>query len=528
MYTVEEKESSTALAGFRLSPQQRQIWRQQPAAIAYGAQCSIRLTGRLDTEALRTAIAGVVDQYEILRTSFQRQPGMRTPVQVICKQPALSWHESDLINHDADSQQRQIVVACEADQRERVRERDSSGAVLRVSVLRFAAEDHVVVLTLPRLCADHTSLSLLISEIARAYDECLSGEIEPGESLQYADFCEWQNELAESDDAEAGRAFWLNQQAVSTPVRLPFETEGVSTTARERLSFTFAPEISSGLIRLADDHGLSRQTVLLTCWQVLLRRLCGQESFYINCLFEGRNYDELNSAIGLFARSLPLFCRLHDEQTLVSLGHEIEDRCSQMSEWQEYYGGEAEAQTDQISFEYFERVSHRVTVGGLKWRVLDQQSDLQQAKLGLRCERIDESEVKGEISYDSQVYLRSDIEWLIERLQTIVKSVIKDVTQNVAEVAIVSEREWKYLVKELAQTGEQDVLVEEDQSIVSLFEATVQRHASRVAIVCAQEELTYGDLNRRANQLARFLRARGVGPDVNVALFVERKINAFV
>ena len=69
---------------------------------------------------------------------------------------------------------------------------------------------------------------------------------------------------------------------------------------------------------------------------------------------------------------------------------------------------------------------------------------------------------------------------------------------------------------------------EEDESIVRLFEATVQRYANRVAIVCGEEQLTYGELNGRANQVARFLRVRGIGPDVNVALFVERKVNAFV
>ena len=142
---------------------------------------------------------------------------------------------------------------------------------------------------------------------------------------------------------------------------------------------------------------MSTQTLLLTCWQVLLRRLSGQESFYINCLFEGRNYDELNNTIGLFARSLPLLCRLHDEQPSFRSAQEIEERCSQMSEWQEYYEGEAATQTDQISFEYFERVDHHAD----RWRsgvesAWTSAAAIQQAKLGLRCESIGESEVRAE------------------------------------------------------------------------------------------------------------------------------------
>ncbi|HEX6284218.1 MAG TPA: AMP-binding protein, partial [Pyrinomonadaceae bacterium] len=484
MQILEEK-VSTALTGYRLSPQQRQIWSQQPAAISHGAQCVISLTGKLHDDVLRSAIAGVVEQHEILRTSFQRQPGMRTPVQVIGEQPALG-----------------------------------------VSVLRLAEEDHSLVLTLPALCADYKSLSHLLAEIARAYEECLSGELTPVESLQYADFCEWQNELAESADADAGRAFWLGQPAVSHPMHLPFAAAGDATSEPERLSFTFDPEVTSKLVRCAGQHGLSTQALLLACWQVLLRRLSGQETFYVNCLFDGRNYDELNNAIGLFARSLPLFCRLRDEQTVISLGAEIEKRCSEMSEWQEYYEGEATNQTDQISFEYLERVDHHLSVSGLDWNVLDQRAAaIQHAKLGLRCERIGDDEVRTEISYDPHAYTRADVEWLIERMQTIVQSAVTNPAQTVSQVAIVSERERKYLVEELSH-GEPAAI--EDESIVTLFEKAAERYANRVAVVCGEEQLTYGELNRRANQLARFLRVRGIGPDVNVALFMERRVNAFV
>ena len=396
---------------------------------------------------------------------------------------------------------------------------------LRVSLHRLGEQDHDLVLTIPVLCCDYQSLSLLTSEIARAYDECLSGEITPSDSLQYADFCEWQNELAESADADAGRAFWLNQQAVSQPMHLPFAAAGDAASEPERLSFAFDPEVTSELVRCAYQHGLSTQALLLACWQVLLRRLSGQETFYVNCLFEGRNYDELNNAIGLFARSLPLFCRLRDEQSVVSLGAEIEERCSQMSEWQEYYEGEAAAQTDQISFEYLERVDHHLSVSGLDWNVLDQRASIQHARLGLRCERIGEDEVRAEISYDSQVYSRSDVEWLIERMQTIVRSALENPAQTISHVAIVSEREQKYLVEQLS-TGEQAAI--DGESIVTLFEQAAERYASRAAVVCGEEQLTYGELNRRANQLARFLRMRGVGPDVSVALFMERRVNAFV
>ena len=518
---MDEKENSPVLVGYRLAPQQRQLW-QQAATIAYGARCVIRLTGLLHPEILRTAIAGVVQQHEILRTTLQRQPGMRTPVQVICEQPVLHWREIDLANRDTTSQRSEIDRVCETDKHTKAAERESSA--LRISLVRLGNQSHVLVLTLPALCADYTSLSLLTREIVRAYDHCFSGEIVPGEFLQYADFSEWQNELAEGEEeAAAGRVFWLNQQT-STPLRLPFETEDVSLTTPEGLSFTFALETASALMRLAVHHGISTQSMLLACWQVLLARLSGRHSFQLNSLFDVRHYDELNGAIGLFTRSLPLCCQLDNEKTLFSLARETEDRCAQISEWQEYYDIDT-PMTEQISFEYCERMDQHVSGSGLQWAVLDQRSEIQQAKLGLRCERIAAHEIKAELSYNPHVYTQSDIEWLSERMQTVVESLVAQVTQKIGELAIVSERERKFLVE--AGTSEA-MFVPEEQSIVSLFEAAAKSYATRVACVCGDGQLTYRELNGKANQLARFLRARGVGPDVSVALFTERTVNAFV
>lgn len=526
MQTVDEKQSSAVLNGYRLAPQQRQLWQQQ-TAVTYGAQCVVQLTGRLDVYALRTAIAGVVEQHEILRTSFQRQPGMRTPVQVISEAAELDWREIDLTGYDTDSQQTEVRVVCDADRRANAAASNNSGEVLRISLLRFATQTHLLVVTLPALCADYTSLSVLVHEIAQTYDQCSrNGGPAAAESLQYADFCEWQNELAAGEDAAAGNTFWANQQVnTAAPLRLPFETSGVSNVATERLNFSFDSTDARTFVEVADRHDVSTQSLLLSCWQVLLGRLSGQQSFYLNCLVDLRHYDELDGAIGLFARSLPLYCRLGDAQTVLSLALNTEARCAELSEWQEYYESETPA-NGLISFEYCERIGEQVSASGLKWEVLDQHSEIQQAKLGLRCERTEAGEINAELSYDPQVYEKSDVEWLIDRMQTTIRSVIENASQTIGEVTVVSERESKFLVEELSGTSDESVA--EDQSIVSLFEATVETYGSRVAIVCGEETLTYAELNRKANQLARFLRARGVGPDVNVALFVERTVNAFV
>jgi len=558
--------NSTTLTGYDLAPQQRQVWQRQmsrsasganaetttgAALISYDAQSVVKLAGRVQTEALRTAITTVVEHHEILRTSFQRRFGMRTPVQVICEQPALHWREEDLTAHDTASQRREIQLVCEDDKRAKAADPDAFGAVLRVSLLRLAAEHYIVVLTLPTLCADDASLSLLTREISRTYDEHIGGEMTPGETLQYADFCEWQNELTKSDETDAGRSFWLNQQAVSfNPLRLPFEAEThdkaianaaiggamprLSTAAPARLSFTLPAEITAQLEGVAARCGVSTQTMLLACWQVLLWRLTARENFFVNCVFGVRHYEELKDSLGLFARALPLSCRLQEQRTLVSLAQEIEERCAQMSEWQEYYEGDEATQTEQIGFEYAERIRGWASASGLEWAIIEQRSEMQRPKLGLKCDKITNregearAEVMAEISYDSHAYTRADVERLVERMQRVIESAVENVEQTIADMPVVPEREWKYLVDELSQPEDEVTTAGEQRTIVELFEEIAQEFGGRVAVVAGDEELTYGELNRRANQLARFLRLRGVGADVRVALFMERNVDAFV
>ena len=183
-----------------------------------------------------------------------------------------------------------------------------TGPLLHVVLLVLSPEKHLLLLLLPALCADTIAIENLVREISRSVAGACNDEIGE-EPLQYADLAEWQNETLESGSATAGKAFWRKMDiSALLDIKLPFETRPARECGfePELLSLTISQRVAAKLEQLAGNYGLSIPLFLLGCWQILLWRLTEQTDNVVGVLHDGRNYLELEEAIGLFAKCLPL------------------------------------------------------------------------------------------------------------------------------------------------------------------------------------------------------------------------------
>ena len=320
---------------------------------------------------------------------------MRTPMQVIHEEPSIAWREEDFSNEASDTQH-SLIDAVIKD--ETLLKLPEAAAGFRLVVVRLSQQDYRVVLTMPALCADDVSLGIIAKEIFETYES----EFAAGESVQYIQFSEWQHELAESEDTERGRAFWLEQQTASALSPPPLASQSGETTSH-RSSLTH--EVSIELDRVALECQVSTETVLLACWLVLLWRLSAREIISVNCVFDGRQYDELQNAVGLFARALPFSARFDERQAFVDFAQQIERSRREVMEWQEYFDGYAEMAVG-VGYEYVEHSRAWTFAGSMKWRVLETRNEIHHPKLGLRCERTDDT-VELELVSDCQWRLRT-------------------------------------------------------------------------------------------------------------------------
>ena len=255
--------------GFRLSPQQTRLWLQQRGSAAYRSQCALLIEGSLREKVLENSFLQLSRRHEILRTTFHRLSGLRIPLQVIAEEGAPAWRVVDLSREDFAGHKTKID---ELFAHERDHDLDfEKGPLLRLCLVKSSATRHVLIVSLPALCADARSLDNLISEAFCFYGNSDSVPGAPlAEPLQYVDFSEWQNEILASDDAAKGEEYWRQlDRTVFTSATLPFAKRLFEKPKFAPSVFTSVIEPTSALRlkRIARRYASEATDILLASWR---------------------------------------------------------------------------------------------------------------------------------------------------------------------------------------------------------------------------------------------------------------------
>ncbi|HCF26246.1 MAG TPA: non-ribosomal peptide synthetase, partial [Cyanobacteria bacterium UBA11049] len=213
------------VAGYRLSPQQEHLWKLQSVTPdnSYISQCAVSIDGEVNEEIFKKALQNVVNQHEILRTSFPCLPGMTVPLQVIAHKQDVSINYYDWIDFSAEENDRKIDLLLSQHKSEKP---NFEQIVLKIDLIKVSAKQHILLVSLPAMIADAISLRNLLHEIRRFYAATINNEDLSDEVLQYADIAEWQHELLTAEEANLGKAYWQKQKLPGCfDVKLPFEQQ---------------------------------------------------------------------------------------------------------------------------------------------------------------------------------------------------------------------------------------------------------------------------------------------------------------
>ncbi len=505
------------IKGFRLSPQQKRLWSLQKDSVAYQSQCALLIEGKLNLELLKEALQQVVNRHEILRTTFQQRPGIKIPIQVISASSNISFVSFNL--SDLHTQEQTATINRIFQENKNSNFNFEQEKLIHLSLLKLSLEQHILIVSLPSLCADSWSIKNLVQEISHAYKACLIEEELSDELIQYIQYSEWQNELLEEEDAETGRNYW-QQQNLPTLI-LPFESQYSARTefAPEVYTLRISPEIVTKIEAIATLHNATITEFLFACWQTLFWRLTGQSDIVISTIFNGRKYEELHSSLGLLAKWLPVRCPFQDNFIFTEILAQIGETLFNHHKWQEYFIWE-EAVEFPISFE-FEDWAAKYSAGEVSFAVVKQYVCFEPFKIKLSCVRTQES-LTAEFHYDSKIIDIESIKCLAEQFQTLVESAVNNPAAKVSELKILSDRDRQQLLVDFNNTQTNYPQIE---CIHHLFEQQVERTPDNIAVVFEDQQLTYTELNARANQIAHYLQQQGVGPEVLVGIYVERSLD---
>ncbi|BAY73752.1 amino acid adenylation domain-containing protein [Nostoc linckia NIES-25] len=513
--------NNQVIHGFQLSPQQKHLWLLQQAnnSLAYYSFTAVEITGNLNTEALKDSLKTIVQRHEILCTNFCCLPGMNIPLQVIDDHSDLLIKEHDLRSINPEKQNNGVELLIESIKQQKF---DLEKSSLQISLVILSESRYVLLLKLPALYADRTSLHNLVTEITHAY----TGNLHDDEPVQYIVFSDWQNELLESEEAEIGRKYWREKDINHIfNLKLPNENllSGKAEFKPQIFTQVIPPQFAAKINAIAENFNTTESSVLLTCWQILLWRLTNVPNMVVGTYCDGRSEEELQAMLGLLAKYVPVDCYLQGNLKFSEALEQISLNQNQAYEWQDCFNWELISGLDDIPFlplcfEFIEENSEILTTNAVKFSLLQQYVCFDKFKVKLLFIRTENS-LQAQWHYDSELFLPEDIERLSGQFSALLESAINYPYALLSELQILSEHERQKLLVEFnnTQTG-----FTANKCFHQLFAEQAERTPDNIAVVYQKQQFTYQELNNRANQLGHYLQTLGVKPDVIVGICVER------
>ena len=521
---------SQVLEGYRLSPQQKRLWLLGARPPHTGLTCSILIEGPLDPALLGRALDRLVARHEILRTSFERLPGMHLPMQVIA-----DTHRGHAALINLKPMDEAELEQAEARQREATA--TVSGGLERTLLVRRGVDKHELVLTLSRLCADVWSVENIVADLAALYGAGEGDAAPLDDAIQYTQLSEWQNELLDSseEEDEEGRRYWEGQRgSLPDPPTLPWESSPPTPGPARSLSLELGREELAPLRALAAVQGATLEEVLLAGWLTLLGRLTPGATPRVEAYCDGRKYDEMRGGVGPYATYLPLACPPEAGFGFRDLLRRVSDSLRAARRRQEYYseglaGGGAAGRG--VGFA-FGRWPAEASSGGLRLSVVEVGGGGDGLKLRLEClERGERLALR--LHYEGGRYGEGEAGRLCGYYRVLLAEAAREPGRRLGLLGLVGEAERTLLLGRWAggspgESHDRGRGHEAGACVHELFERQAARTPEAAAVVFGDERLSYRELNERANQLARHLRDWGVVPESVVGLLVERGVGMVV
>ena len=508
---------------YRLSPLQERLVRAHGGASPRAAWV-LAADRPVDTAALTAALRRLAARHPILRTSYPRLPSLQVPAQAITEPPEVALQQTQL----ADAAAASDWVAAHLANDDPV-DLDATPA-LRVTLARVgedpAAEGRVgdlIAFELPALAADPGTLTVLSRDLGTYLG---GGEPEPVEALAYLDFSEWHHELLadeQADEARESRDYW--RRALEPPVAvrpLPGELDASNGACSNPAAAPVPLRSEPALCLLEGDGELP--DLLLAGWATLLSRLTGDRRVAIARLETGRDHELLERAAGLFARHLPLNLRIDRRLSLRQLATRVAAVRAAAVEHGDYFERPEAGMAVAAGFR-FEEWPATIDAGPATLRPRAWRVPLEPSQVELMVARVG-SQLRAELLYDPRRLSATAARYLARLTAAALAAAIADPQRPCSDLPILPAAERHYLSVECNDTAgagaSKDDLPSVEPTVPALFARRAAEDPTSLAVVAAGAELSFGELEMRANRLARELRRRGVGPEAVVGLCLER------
>jgi amino acid adenylation domain-containing protein len=527
---------------FPTSFAQQRMWfldQLEPGKAVYNVTEAIRLTGLLNVETLERSINEIIKRHESLRTTFSLID--ERPVQIV----APTLHVRLLVHDflDLSESQREQQVALSASE-EAGRPFDlQCGPLLRATLFQSGKEEHVLLLVMHHIISEGGwSMSIFLREMGILYNAYSSGQTPflPELEVQYGDYSVWQRESLQGDVLDQQLTYWKAQLKDAPTIfdwSINRQRPAVQTHQGARKTLLLPKHLMRGLNALARAERSTLFTTLLAAFQTLLYRYTGQDDFVVGAPVAGRT-PQTQNLIGLFINTVPLRSRVSSgvsfrelmkwvrQVVFDSLAHQdapFEALVDALNPARSL----ASTPVFQVMFAFQNAPLQDLELNGLDVKPYDVEIRSSMLDLTLFAwEKRDGLRIVFE--YSTDLFEEGTIRRMLSHFEVLLEGIVSNPDEQLSRLPLLTESEREQILYEWNDTAVEFTEGKPGMCVQELFEVEAERRPEAVAVEFEGQRLSYGELDARANQLASYLREKGVGPDRLVGILMERSLEMVV
>jgi amino acid adenylation domain-containing protein len=525
-----------------LSFYQQGLWvlsQLMPETSLYHVPKAVRLTGVLDVAALEKTLNHLVARHEALRTTFATTDGV--PMQVISESLEVALPLFDLSELAEDEKEPELRRVLREETR---RPFDfEQGPLIRALLVRLAEQEQVLLIAMHHIITDGWSVGIMHREFMALYEAFSSGQPSPLSELkiQYPDYALWHRQWFKGKVYESQLAYWKNQfKTVPPPLELPTDHPRPSMQAHKafrgsKRKLTLSKELTQKLKELCQKEEATLFMVLLAAYQVLLHRYTGEEDIVVGSPIAGRCLAETESLIGLFVNALalrtdlsgnPSFRELLSRVKEVALGAYANQDLPFETLVKEVQPERTLARNPlfQVMFVLQSESIPTLELPGLT--VSHVQVENVVANFDLTLDAIErDGQLECLLESNADLFDEDRITRLFEHFENLLQGIVSKPQTRISDLPLLSEAERHQLLVEWNDTRSD---YPAHSSVQALFEEQAQATQDATALMFDSENISYRELNRRANQMAHYLIAQGIGAEDRVGICLDRSPNLIV
>ncbi|VEP13753.1 Linear gramicidin synthase subunit B (fragment) [Hyella patelloides LEGE 07179] len=521
------------------------IWELEPESAAHNVVFSARIFDDLNVALFRAAFIELVDRHPCLRSTFPKLG--EQPIRQVHQNFQLDWRQIDASSQDEAELYSRVVGESKRSFNL------AKELIIRIRLFTISASEHILLITIHHIAIDGWSLDIILSELPKLYQAKVNGVCASLTTLKnsYSDYVRSQEELLEGTEGEKLFHYWESKLEGELPVlNLPTDKPrpAIQTYNGASIIFELSEQLSQKLKQLAIDNNATLYMTLLAAFQVLLYHYTGTDDFLVGSPVAGRLQSQFREIVGYFVNLVVLRGNLSNNPSFKEFLNQIRQTVNEALIHQNYpfsllveklqpYRDSSRSPIFQVSFalqqlrqsrniqnSFVDKIGKNIYWGGLKSEPL--KIPQQEGQNDLDLEILEgSSSIKGSFKYNTDLFNSQTIERMVGHFQNLLEAIVENPDQKVGSLNLLSESERHQLLVEWNDTATE---YPSDKCIHQLFEEQVEKTPDAVAVIFEEQQLTYRQLNQRANQLAHHLQNLGVKPEVLVGICVERSIEMVV